>query len=337
MNDQPPPPPVRMLQMLIGGWVAQSIYVAAKLGLADLVASGPKTAAELAKACDANADALYRLLRALASVGVFTEVQNGRFAMTPLAETLKTGHGTQRAMAIMTGEEHQQAWTDILYSIKTGKPSFDHVFGMGVFDFFQKNPAAGETFNQAMSSFAVITHAGIAEGYDYSGIRKLVDVGGGHGSLMTAILKKNPKLTGVVYDRPNVVDGARKTLEQAGLTGRCEVVAGDFLESVPSGADGYILSHILHDWDDERCRMILKNIHKSMEKSGRVLIAEHVIAPGNDPSPGKFLDLNMLVMCPGGRERTEAEFKTLVASAGFKLSRVVPLKCPESVVEVVRA
>jgi ubiquinone/menaquinone biosynthesis C-methylase UbiE len=327
-----------MLQLISGFWISRAIYVAAKLGIADLVKDGPQPVAALAEATGTHAPSLYRVLRALAGVGVFVENQDGRFASTPPAATLQTdAPGSLRAFAMVElGEEHYPAWGALLHSVKTGAIAFDHVFGMNVWQCYAQNPENARTFDDAMSSMTNVINAAIIAAYDFSSIGTVVDVAGGHGNLIASILKANPAMRGILLDVPHVIEGARHRIEAEGLADRCELVAGDFFESVPGGGDAYVLKWIIHDWDDERSVAILKNCRRAMAENGRLLIIEAVIPPGNEPSFGKFMDLNMLVMT-GGRERTEAEFGDLLAAAGFKLTRIVPTQSAMCLIEGARA
>lgn len=328
------PPPVAILRIIQGFWLSRAVYVAAKLGLADLLADQPKTAAELAVVTDTHAPSLYRILRALASEGIFTEDGAGRFALTPVAFALQTGvPGSMRAIATTElGEEHYPAWGDLLYSVKTGRAAFDHHFNMNPWEFFSHNPENARIFNDAMSNVTAVVNRALLDAYDFSPINRIVDVGGGHGGLMASLLKPHPAMKGVIFDLPHVVEGAQRQIESEGLTGRCEAVGGDFFQSVPPGGDAYILKWIIHDWDDERSTTILRNCRHAMVKAGRLLLIDAVVPKGNDPGFPKFMDLNMLVMT-GGRERTEREFGALFADAGFRLTRIVPTESDFSVIE----
>lgn len=332
------PPQAAMLQMISGFWISRAIYVIAKLGIPDHLKRGPRSAAELAAATGTHAPSLYRVLRALASVGVIAEQDESRFALTPLSETLQTGvPGSIRSFAISElGGEHYDAWADLEQSVKTGEIAFDHVFGMDVWEFFQKNPENARIFNDSMSGLTAATNEAILSRYDFSGIRKLVDVGGGHGGLITSILRARPEMTGVLFDSPSVIEGARSRIEAAGLADRCETVSGNFFQSVPAGGDGYILKWIIHDWNDERATTILKNCRNAISNDGRLMLVDVVIPPGSEPHFGKFIDLNMLVMT-GGLERTEQEFRTLLEASGFRLTRVVTTESPISIVEAAPA
>ena len=331
-------PSVAMLRMIEGCWVSRAIYVAARLGIADLLKDGPKNSEELAQATGMHTLSLYRVLRALASVGVFAEDGHGRFALTPLAATLRADvSGSLRAFALaMLDDDHNAAWGNILHSVKTGEVAFDHVFGMDVWQYRARHPEEGHIFNEAMASFSSVVNAAIMASYDFSSIGKIVDVGGGDGSLIASILQANPQTKGVLFELPHVTTGARKRIEREGLTERCEVVSGDFFDSVPSGGDAYILKWVIHDWDDERSVTLLKNCHHAMVKNGRLLLVEAIISLDDTASFNKFMDLNMLVMT-GGRERTEAEYQALIESAGFRLARIVPTRSEMRVIEAVRA
>lgn len=329
------PPPVAMLQMIASFWISLALYIAAKLGLPDLVADGPKSAEELAAATGTHAPSLQRVLRALASVGVFARTDEGRFALTPLAATLRSDvPGSLRAFAtVELGEEHYPAWGDLLHSVRTGEIAFDHHFGMPVWEFFERHPENAATFNDAMTGLTDAVNGAVLESYDFSPFRKIVDVGGGHGRLLAAVLSATPRAKGILFDAPSVVAGSPPI--ETGLAGRVEKVAGDFFQSVPAGADAYLLKWIIHDWDDERSVAILKNCRNAMAEGGRVILVEAVLPLGDEPHFGKFIDLNMLVMT-GGRERTEEEYRTLLEAAGLRLTRVVPTPSAMSVVEAER-
>jgi O-methyltransferase domain/Dimerisation domain len=323
-------------RMLTGYWVSQALYVAAKLKLADQVKDGPRTAEDLAAATGVHAPSLFRLLRALASVGVFAEDSGHRFGLTPLADCLRSDvTGSQWALAIMNGEEHYRAWGDVLYSIQTGQPAFDRLFGAPVFDHLSHHPQQARIFDAAMVGVHGRETAAMLDAYDFSGVRVLADVGGGNGSLLTAVLKRYTPLQGILFDLPGVAERARANIEAAGLADRCRVVGGSFFETVERGADACLMRHIIHDWDDEKSLRILRNVHAALPDEGKLLLVESVIPPGNGPFFGKLLDLTMLVI-PGGKERTEEEYRELFGRAGFRLSRVVPTAAEVSVIEGVR-
>jgi len=337
------PSQVALIQMITARWVSQAIAVVARLGIADLLAVGPQSCAELAAKAGAHAGSLYRLLRALASIGIFaedvaedeSEAGQARFRLTPLAEPLCANTpGSLRGVAIMFGEPWSvQPWGDLLRSVQTGETAFDRVFGIGAFDYFAQHPDAGKVFEQSMNGFTTLSTSAILAAYDFSAFRSLVDVAGGHGILLAAILKNYPNLRGILFDAPQVLAGSRKVLEAAGVADRCVSVGGDFFASVPQGGDAYLMKHIMHDWDNERCIAILRNCRRVIATNGKLLIVDAVIEPGNAPAFGKLMDLEMLVMTQGGRERTAAEFRTLLDAAGFHLTRIVPTPSPFSIVE----
>ena len=336
-TNQPttPPPPAVLLQMMTGYWGAQAVYIVAKLGVADLLADGPRPVAELATATQSHESSLYRLLRALASIGVFTETSPHTFALTPMADLLRKGIPTSmRALAITYNEEMYQAWGNMLHSIRTGEPAFAHHFGMGPFPYFMQNPEADRIFNEAMIGYTHQVANAVTATYDFSPFRSVVDVGGGYGMLLAAILRDNPGAGGILFDVPHVIDAAQGFLSTTGVADRCTSVAGDFFAAVPAGGDAYVLSQILHDWEDEQCLTILRHIRQVTPAHGKLLVVELVIPPGNEPFFGKWLDLHMLAI-PGGRERTEAEYRTLFRDAGFELTTIVPTPAGPSVVEAV--
>jgi hypothetical protein len=332
MPENIPTPRQRFLQMVTAYWTSQSIHVAAKLKLADLVQKGPKTADELAKLTNTHPQALYRLLRALASVEIFAEDEEGAFSMTPMAQCLLDVPGSPRAVALISGAEGFRAWGELLYSIKSSKPAFDHIFGKGIFDYLAEHSEQAKDFDAAMSGVHGHETRAMIDAYDYSGINTLVDIGGGNASTLVEVLKSHPAMNGIVYDLPGVIERTKKYLAGAGLASRCQALAGSFFESVPTGGDAYQMRHIIHDWTDEQCQTILGHVRQVIPKSGRLLVIETVIKPRNEPQPAKWLDLNMLVI-PGGRERTEPEYAELYATAGFRLERVVPTAAEVSVIE----
>lgn len=320
--------------MITGKIKTQLIFVAAKLKIADLLKNGPKSVEELAEVTSSHPESLFRILRALASLGVFAERETRIFEMTPMAERLKSDHtDSVRALAVFLGSEwHNRAWSNLLHSIQTGECAFESVFKTKVFNYLERNPEEGEIFHHAMNSFSRRKAVNIAEAYNFSNFKSLVDVGGGHGVLLNTILKANPSLQGVLYDMPSVVKGAVSLLESEGLNDRCQIQGGNFFKSVPRGADAYILKHIIHDWDDANAEKILQNCGNAMASGGKVLLVETVIPAGNDPFPAKLADIEMLVI-PGGIERTEEKFKTLFSRAGFKLKRIIPTGTDISIIE----
>lgn len=324
----------RMTGLIFGFWTAKAIHAAAVLGIADHLEGGPKTAAELAGLTGAHGPSLYRLLRAVASVGIFEEDDRGRFAPTPLGATLRSCvPGSLRDTAIsMLDPGHERCWGDILHSLRTGEVASEQVLGTSIWDYYIRHPEEERAFNGAMTGLSQMAGGAVVEAYDFSPFATVVDVAGGQGSLLSMILHANPKARGILFDAPRVVEGAGPNLEAAGVAGRVERVGGDFFESVPAGGDLYTLKWIVHDWDDERSVAILKNCRRAMHPGARLLLLEAVIPPGNGPGLGKFLDLNMMVIT-GGKERTEREFAALLAASGFRPTRVVPTKSPVSIVE----
>jgi O-methyltransferase domain/Dimerisation domain len=327
---------IRALRTMISGYrTTQMISVIAKLGIADLLKDGPKDVEELAQATNTHSSSLYRLLRAVASLGIFAEDDQRRFRLTPLAEPLQRDvPGSLHAGAIFAGEFWRwQAWGHLLQSIQTGETAFNHTYGMGWFEYLAQHSEASAVFDAAMASSE--RHRAVTAAYDFSTIRTLVDVGGGTGRLLVTILQANPHLLGVLCDTPQVTARAPELLKAAGVADRCEIVAGDFFAGLPSGGDAYLLSLIVHDWEDEQAIMLLENCHRAMNARGKLLLVEQVVPTGNAPALSKLLDITMLVEA-GGRERTETEFHALFASAGFKLTKILPTRAPECVLEGIR-
>jgi O-methyltransferase domain/Dimerisation domain len=319
-----------------GAIITGTLSLAAELGIADLLAGGPRSSEELAQATSTDPRSLYRLLRLLCSLGIFTEIQPDSFAQTPLSECLRTGvPGSLRSWLRMIGlKNSHDMQAEAIYSIKTGEPSFERVTGMELFDYNAAHPEEGEIFDQAMADIGQGVAAAVVKSYDFSGIGKIIDVGGGHGTLLAAILQKYPEMTGILFDSPHVAERAREALASAGLDQRCRVVGGDFFKSVPAGCDAYLLRWIIHDWDHERALTILRNCRQAMGEKSRLLLIEMVLPTGNEFHPGKFLDYIMLLMLRG-RERTEEEYDNLLREADLRINRVVPTFSPFSVIEAV--
>jgi hypothetical protein len=337
-NTDGQPPDAILMQMLFGAQMQRSICVAAKLNIADLLAERPQTAEELAAKTEAHAPSLYRLLRTLASIGIFAETPDRKFELTPIAALLRSdAPNSMRNFVILMGEDWiWQAWGELIYSVQTGGVAHEKVQGMSSFEFYERNKEAGTVFNRAMTNFTLAAIPAVVEAYDFSGIRKLVDIAGGHGLLLAGILKANPQTQGILFDLPFVIEGAGELLEKEGVRHRVELASGDFFQSVPSGADAYMMKHIIHDWDDDSSIKILRNIHSAMNENGKVLIIEMVVPEGNEPHPAKALDILMLVI-EGGKERTKDEYRKLLEASGFRLARVIPTKSPYSVIEGERA
>jgi ubiquinone/menaquinone biosynthesis C-methylase UbiE len=331
--------PMTLMNLTAGKWVSQGIAVAAELGIADALKDGPRAAADIARAANASEDGVYRLLRALASVGLFAETGNRRFRLTPLGRLLRTDSSQALGgYARFTGHESTwRPWGELRHSVRTGEPAFDHVFAMPIFEYFAKMSESAAVFDAAMTSISTLESKAVVAAYNFSGINTLVDVAGGHGLMIATILKANRRVRGILFDLPHVTAGATALLQSGRVADRCRIVSGDFFASVPEGGDAYIMKHIIHDWDDERATQILRNCHRAMQPGGKVLIVDAVIPPGNGAHFGKLLDLEMLVLTPRGRERTQAEFRELLKRSGFRLRRVVPTETHLSVVEGVRA
>lgn len=330
------PPPLQMLQVMSGFWISRCVYIIAKLGIADLLKDGPKNAEELAAASGAHAPSLFRVLRALAAVDVLTQSDDNRFGNTPMSETLCEGPASLRWFAMTElGEEHYPAWGQLIHSVRTGEIAFDKAFGEPVWEFFGKNPENARIFNNAMTGMTAQAEQALHAAYKFEGIKTIMDVGGGHGGFITSILERNPAMRGTLFDSPKVVEGAQPQLEAAGMADRCQVIGGNFFESVPEGADAITMKWIIHDWNDDQSIVIMRKCHRALPASGKLILVEAVVPPGDEMHFAKFIDLNMLVMT-GGKERTEEEFRQLYEASGFKLTRIVATESPFSVIEGVK-
>ena len=333
--DPSPSAAAQIQQLASARFVSKPLYIAAKLGIADLLASKTLPIGELARRTQTNSSALYRVMRCLSSVGIFREVEGQSFELTPPARLLVSGEGSMRPMVLWLGDPRtDHVWENFLWSVQTEQTAVEKTHGRPIFEWLKDDEELAQIFNDAMSANATIRYASVADSYDFSGIKKLVDVGGGHGALMERLLKATPGLHGVVYDQPAVVAGAAKRMSAAGLGDRCEAIGGDMFREVPA-ADAHMASLVLHDWDDDRCVTILRNCHRACAPGGRFLIVEMVMPGPNEPSFAKMLDMQMLVMA-GGRERTEPEYAALLDRAGYKLKRVVPTRGPVAVLEGVK-
>ena len=332
------PPEVALTQIMFGALATQALYVPAKLGIADLLVDGPKSVEELATATGTHAPSLYRVMRAVASVGVFTEQDDRKFALNPVAETLRSDvPNSLRDLTIFMGEDwHWEVWGKTLFSVRTGKSVWAEKHGADVFGYFKTNPEAAGIFDRAMNSLTTLSIKPVTEGYDFSGIKMLIDIAGGRGRLLTAILEANPSVRGVLFDLPHVIEGARANVAATDAAERMEFATGDFFVSVPAGGDAYMMKHIIHDWDDERALTILRNIKQAMNRGARVLLVESVVPDGNAPDLSKLMDIEMLVS-PGGKERTAKEYEDLFAQAGLRLTRILPTKSAYSIIEAVAA
>lgn len=339
-TDKRPAAQDAMLAHATGYWTAQLVFVAAKLGLADALARGPLPVASLAKKTGVQASALYRVMRALASVGVFAETADGRFKLTPAAATLRSDvPGSLRHFVMMMVENYNwDAWRELLRGVRTGDLPFDQVHGVPVFEFLRAHPEEDRIFSASMASISGPENDAVARAYDFGRFKTLIDVGGAHGHLLATILQRHRRLHGVLYDQPQVVAVAPQSgfITRPKIAKRCSVQGGSFFEAVPAGADAYVMKYIIHDWNDDQCNSILSNCRKAMAPGGRVLVVEHVIRPGNAADWGKLLDINMLVLT-GGKERTKEEFRALFKRAGLRLLRVHPTKAALSILEAVAA
>jgi len=330
-KDQNPAPPV-LFQMATAYWASQAIYVAAKLGIADLLQDGPRSSAALAAQTGSDAPSLFRVLRALSSVGVFSQLGKDCFALSRLGDALRSDvPGSLRAIVITIGEIHYQACGELLHSVRTGSPAFDHVFGTSLFDYLQENASSADAFNRGMTNLSSLLAHAIILAYDFSGVTSMVDVGGGEGELLIRILELYPEMTGVVFDVADSLGSPRRTV---GNAERCSYIAGDFFDSVPEGAEAYILCGVVHDWSDDLAVAILSNCRKAMANNSRALIVEMIVPKTNSASFSKLLDLNMMVMT-AGRERTKPEFHALLNAADLRVTRIIPTMAPQSVIEAV--
>jgi hypothetical protein len=309
--------------------------VAAQLGIADQLANGPQPVSALAQATATHAPSLHRLLRALAGLGVFTEDLDGCYALAPMGACLRRdAPRSLRASALWAAAPWNWAsWGELLYSVQTGKPAFDRLHGMNYWEYLDANPEAGAIFNQHLAAVRPERHDAVVAAYDFSAIRTLVDVGGGYGQLLAAVLRACPDLRGVLFDLPSAVEQAGTTLASAGVAERCELVGGDmFTAELPRG-DAYVLSNVIHDWGDDQSDTILRNCRKATSRDARMLLIEQVMTPGSTPISTLLNDINMLRSLPGGRQRTEPEFGEMLGRAGFRLTRVIPTASDASILE----
>jgi hypothetical protein len=313
--------------------ITQGIYVAAKLGIADLLAEGPRPADELARLTGTHPPSLYRLLRMLVSIGVFAEGEGRSFRLTPTSQYLRTGQpGSVRLLAVLGGERwHLHPWTDLLESVKTGRPAFDRLYGQRFFEFLASNSEAAAVFDGAMDAVVGRFATAVAAAYDFGRAGTVIDVGGGHGALLAEVLRRHLTVRGVLFDLPVVIAEADRIVPPPGTDGRLTTVAGDFFTTVPRGGDVYVLSHVLHDWDDESAVKILRRCAEAMGAGARLLVVEVVPGPAPD-FYGSWLDLEMLVHF-GGRERSAAEYEGLLGRAGLGLVQVLPTQTPVSILE----
>jgi hypothetical protein len=333
-----PPPHAPIIELTFATVLSRALFAVTQRGVPDLLAAGPLTPEEVAAKLGGHPTAMLQVLRALASAGIFTQGSDGRYGLSPVGETLVEGHPTA-ARDLVLAFGGPGIWTaigEMPAVLETGRTGVQLAFGVSAFDYLRAHPEEEAAFNRTMIAVHGGEPAAVAAAYDFAGLGTLVDVGGGLGTLLVTLLQANPRLAGVLFDAPTVVEAAADAIAAAGLTERCERVGGDFFAAVPAGGDAYVLSHIIHDWDVESCHTILRNCRDAMNPGGRILLVEMVLPAGNEPHPGKLLDLIMLSI-PGGRERTAAEYADLVAPVGLRVARVVPTMSPVSVVELVPA
>ena len=338
-GDEGVPPGLSLYQMAIGHFISHALFLATKLEIADLLAAGPRDAADLARTTQTHAPSLHRVMRLLTSVGVFKEQDDGKFALSSSGEQLRTDvPGSMHAMVtLFTGVGIQEGWRDLEYCVRTGEPAFrKNSPDADPFTAMALDPQQAAVFDKAMATFAPQTAAAVAAAYDFSAFNKVADIGGGNGSLLRGILKQYPNLHGVVFDQPHVAQRAQEEVKADGLDDRCEVARGSFFDQIPIGADAYMLKHVIHDWNDEQAAEILKNCRTVMPPHGKLLLVEGVYPARIDDSPkcrsATTTDVNMLVST-GGRQRSETEFKNLLADSGFRLARIIPTPARVCVIE----
>lgn len=328
------PPPVALIEMLSGFWISQSLSVVAKFGVADHMSETQATSARvLAEKTGANADALYRLMRALSTVDIFREERVGEFRLTPIGAALKTDHPqSMRYFSIYQGQLNWVNWGALGHCVQTGTNAIEHLHGMKSFEYISGDKERADIFDRGMVNVSAMELDPVLAVYDFSPFKTIADIGGGYGAVLCAILAITPGVKGILYDLPQTADGARQHFEAAGLGARVEVSSGSFFDGVPAGADAYLMKHIIHDWSDEESIRIMANIRQHIPMSGKLLLIEHVVPPPGVVHFSKFLDLEMLVATTG-RERTEDEYRALMAKAGFRLNRIVPTIGLASVIE----
>ena len=330
------PAHAQIIQMSTASWVSAIVHAAARVGIADHLASGPASAAELSGPMGLHAPSLHRFMRTLSGLGIVTEREGQRFELTSLGAALKTdAPGAARATLLSFSSPYfSRAWEKFVYSLETGKSGFTESAGMPMFDYLARHPDEAALFSQAMIGLSSAEAQAVAEGYDFSRFETVVDIGGATGHMLAAILSRHTGPRGILFDRAHVVRDAPALLKASGVESRVTIESGDFFEAVPSGADVYVLSHIIHDWTDDQCATILNHCRKAMAPGGRLLIVEMVIPAGDAQHLGKIYDMVMLVFTDG-RERTEVEYASLLNRSGFRLNRVVPTASPVSIVEAI--
>ena len=314
----------QLMQMINGYQVSQAICVAAALGVADQLTDGARTSDDLAAVTHSHPQALYRLLRALASVGVLHEGDDRHFSLTALGSGLRSdaAHSVAAWARMVERGYYRQAWSELQHSVRTGENAFQHTHGMGVWQYRAEHPEESVTFDRAMTALSRLVVDAVLAAYDFSPFEVVMDIGGGQGALIAEILSRNPTQRGILFDQLQVVAGAAPTLQAASVADRCQIVGGDFFASVPDGADAHIMKWIVHDWDDERSIAVLKSCRRAIRPGGKLVVLEAVLAPPNEGARVKFADLNMLAV-PGGQERTAEEFARLFVASGFRLTRTI--------------
>ncbi len=334
LHQRSAPPAAAMLEMIFGAWVAQGIAVAADLKVADALADGPLPIDELARRVDADPDALARLLRALISEGIFVQRRDGRYALNALGDTLRSDAPISiRGMARFVGApEHREHWSHLVDAVKTGEAVPPKLRGMSGWEWLAEQPELAAIFNDAMTSMSELAIDPVVAAYDFAPYQTIVDVGGGHGRLLTAIVTATPGARGLLYDLPQVVEGAPELLQKYGVADRVRTAGGSFLDTVPEGGDAYVLKNVIHDWPDAEAVTILSNVRKAATPGTTLLLVELVIPDHNREFTGKWADMEMLVQA-GARERTATEYRKLLEQAGFQMTRVVPTAAPFSLVE----
>ena len=338
-RTSPSRPYEALFQMVIGKWTSQALGTVVEIGVPDQLAKGARRCGDMAREAGVSEEGLYRLLRALASAGLFIETVDRRFKLTGMGQLLRRDHPESLAgfARFVAHDSTWRPWGQLAYSVKTGMPAFDHVFNASIFEHFSRNSEAAAVFDAAMTSISATEARATSEAYGFKGLKTLMDVAGGHGLLLATVLRRHKAMRGILFDLPHVAPGAAATFARAGITGRVRIESGDFFKELPFGADAILMKHILHDWDDDSATRILQACHRALGPRGKVLIVDPVLPSDNVPHYGKLLDLEMLVLTPRGRERTRAEFARLLRGAGFRLSRVIATAGPLSIVEAVKA
>jgi SAM-dependent methyltransferase len=328
-----------LFQMVIGKWISQALATVVEFAIPDQLSKGPRHCRDLARQAGVSEEGLYRLLRALASVGVCAESADRRFKLTRMGQFLRSDHPESLAgiVRFIGHDSTWRPWGELDYSVKSGLPAFDRVFGMPIFEYYSTHPEAAAIFDRAMTSISMTEARAASAAYDFKGVETLMDVAGGHGQLLATVLGRHKKMRGVLFELPHVAAGAAATFTRAGITGRVRIESGDFFKELPSGADAIIMKHIIHDWDDDSAMRILQTCHRALGERGKLLIVDPVVPIGNKPHYGKLLDLEMLVLTPRGRERTRIEFAELLRGADFRISRIIATKGPLSIVEATKA